>query len=180
MSSKQLFFFSDPKDLALVLEPIEFNENIKYCETGLLDSSLVREYLSLFEIPNIGYVTVGDWNHCKSYLAYGKNDIIQVRDVPQRTGEIKYAVDQKLNPRSVVVKPGGILTDGVLIAGSIGTISNEPFSVNLFKLFAKLIKKNFSKVGAFYVSPIAKKHLENGWRLVTNDKSPKEYDLKLE
>jgi hypothetical protein len=47
----------------------------------------------------------------------------------------------------------------------------------LYKLFSNKIKKKFKKIGTFYVGKIAEEKLKEGWRLVTNEKSPREYDL---
>ena len=41
------------------------------------------------------------------------------------------------------------------------------------------IKKEFKRIGAFYVGKEAEEKLKTGWRLVTNENSPKEYDLAL-
>lgn len=35
-------------------------------------------------------------------------------------------------------------------------------------------------MGSFYVGRSVEEKLKGGWRLVTNDKSPKEYDLVAE
>ncbi|MCU7549876.1 hypothetical protein OCK74_12160 [Chitinophagaceae bacterium LB-8] len=86
---------------------------------------------------------------------------------------MKFAVDQMQNPQSIVIEKGGIFKEGILIAGSIGTISENEHSIIFFKLLSTLIKKEFIKVGTFYVGKYAKQKLDHGWRLVTNEKSPK-------
>ena len=40
-----------------------------------------------------------------------------------------------------------------------------------------VIKKEFKKIGTFYLGNKAEEKLDLGWRLVTNEKLPKEYDL---
>jgi hypothetical protein len=51
--------------------------------------------------------------------------------------------------------------------------------LELFKLLSTKIKKEFKKIGTFYVGKAAEEKLKLGWRLVTNEKSPREYDLEL-
>jgi hypothetical protein len=179
MATKQTFFFAELEDIKQVLEPIETSENIQYCEAGVFDSFDVPIYSSFIQIPNLGFVGYGDWVLNKFYAVYPKADIINKREIHLYKGGIRYAIYQDNNPQSIILKPGGILTDGILVAGSVGTISGESSSVDLFNKYAKLIKKKFSRIGAFYVGPNAKIKLEKGWRLVTNEASPPEYDLKI-
>jgi len=134
-------------------------------------------YDSLFDFKGFGSVNNGDWNQSKNFLALPSGNDLIVRNVPQKAGGTRYAIDQQNNPKSVVIKPSGIFNDGVLVAGMIGTISQDDFSVKLFKDFSSKIKKAFTKIGRFYVGSNAKAKLENGWRLATNEQSPKEYDL---
>jgi len=162
-----------------ILTPIESIENIKYYEAGVFDFPDVPCYSTYSLIPNLGQVNSGDWNHCKFYAICPKSNPINKRLIPLKKGGVRYAIYQDNNPRSVILKAGGVFRDGILVAGSIGTISQDAFSMALFNSYAKLIKKNFSKIGTFYVGPNAKLKLQSGWRLVTNEKSPKEYDLKL-
>jgi len=67
----------------------------------------------------------------------------------------------------------------ILVAGSIGTISQDSFSITTFNLLSRELRSNFKKIGNFFVGDKALEKLELGWRLVTINKSPKEYDLKL-
>jgi hypothetical protein len=83
------------------------------------------------------------------------------------------------NNASIELTLGGIYKDGIMIAGRVATISDNVFSSDLFKSLSSIIKKNFKKVGAFYVGEEAIGKLKSGWRLVTNERSPMEYDLKI-
>jgi hypothetical protein len=178
MKSIQTFFFADYDDIKSIIESIESDNYVKYCQVGLFDINPTPELNSFFELTTIGYVKYGDWNLNSAFLIVDKNSDINIRSVEQIKGGIKYAVDQKNNPNSIVFKPSGIYKEGVFVAGSIGTISETDFSKKLFKTYSSLIKKNFMKVGSFYVGKNALNKLNNGWRFVTNEKSPSEYDLK--
>ena len=181
MKTKQLLFFALLEDIEQILKYAELQINLAYFETGLLDTKNVKSYNSIFNVPNIGYTFVGDWNRIDSYLITKQEYSVNVRTVPQRKGNSKYAVDQMHNPESIELKLGGILkgSNNVLVAGRIATISEGKVSKELYKLFTTSIKKDFKKIGAFYVGKIAEEKLKSGWRLVTNDRSPKEYDLTL-
>jgi len=65
-----------------------------------------------------------------------------------------------------------------LIDGQVGTISDDPHSLELFHLFRKEIRRLFTKVKEFYVGKEAGELLDKGWRLTANAKSPALYDLK--
>ena len=177
MKSQQTFFFADRHDIEPIITLIESVFDIKYFETGMFLTTDFNHYDSLLDFEGFGSVNNGDWNQCKSFLILPRESDLVVRNVPQRAGGIRYAIDQQNNPKSMVVKPSGIFKEGVLVAGMVGTISNDDFSVKLFKDFSSKIRKTFTKLGQFYVGPNAKVKLEKGWRLVTNEQSPREYDL---
>jgi len=179
MKSKQINFFSDLEDIKPIAEEIELKLNLSYHESGLLESRNVPKYNSLLNTPQLGYVMSGDWNRIKSYIVIESNSLLRIRDIPQYKGGTKYAVDQLENVNSIELKTGGIYSasENILVAGRVSTISNAPNSKELFKLFSSGIKKKFKKIGSFYVGASAEKKLDCGWRLVTSDKSPREYDL---
>jgi hypothetical protein len=181
MKSKQIVFFAILSDMEPILKKVESSLSVQYFKTGLLDSRDIPHYQSIFDAPDLGFTLSGDWNRTDSYLVLPKTISLNIRDVPQRAGGVKYAVDQSVNGKSVELKVGGIYKDKehILVAGLIGTISEDDFSVDTFKLFSSLIRKEFKKIGSFYVGKSAEEKLRSGWRLVTNDKSPKEYDLAV-
>jgi len=174
-------FFTVLEDVEKIIRDIEASVDIAYYNTGLLDSRNVPKYNSIFDAPNVGIVFSGDWNRIDDYLVMKKNISLIIREVPQRAGGVKFAVDQLFNPKSIALKLGGIYQEkgSVIVAGRVGTVSEDRDSNELYKLFATKIKKEFRRIGAFYVGKEAEGKLKVGWRLVTDDQSPKEYDLKL-
>ncbi|RZJ84559.1 MAG: hypothetical protein EOO20_21095 [Chryseobacterium sp.] len=178
MATKQIHFFAEEDDLRDILKSVEIRNKLEYADAGIFDSADIVSYNSYKIIPKLGAVDSGDWNHNRFYLIYNEGDKIDKRVVPLRSGGVRYAVYQDTNPKTIVFKPGGVYKEGVLVAGSIGTISTHPTSIHLFSEYSKQIKKAFVRVGSFYVGKSAKEKMDSGWRLVTNDKSPKEYDLK--
>ncbi len=181
MKSKQTMFFVVLEDVEQILRDIETTIGIRYYKAGLLDTASVPTYNSIFDTPNLGFALSGDWNRIDNYIILKEGTPLNSREVPQRTGDKKFAVDQMNNPKSIELKLGGIYQEkeNVIVAGRVATISEDSNSNELYKLFSTKIKKTFKKIGAFYVGQIAEEKLKEGWRLVTNEKSPKEYDLAL-
>src|SRR6185437_7792842 len=145
---------------------------------GLFENSNIPHYDSIFEASSLGFVSKGDWNQIDNFLILPKNTAIKFETAPQKKGGIKYSVSQFGNEDSVVIKFGGVYKEGILVAGRAGTISHGDFSLKLFKEPSSKIRKDFIKVGSFYVGKNALQKLKSGWRLVTMEGSPKEYDLK--
>lgn len=181
MRSRQTMFFTVLDDIDRMLRDIEASINIRYYRTGLFDNKSIPVYNSIFDTPNVGITFSGDWNRIDNYLIMKKATPISIREVLQRTGETRFAIDQLNNPKSIEVKLGGIFQEkeNVLVAGRVGTTSANEDSNELYKLFTTKLKKEFRKVGTFYIGKETEEKLKAGWRLVTNEKLPKEYDLTL-
>lgn len=144
MATKQIFFFSDLTDIKNLLEIVELSENIQYCEAGTFDFFDTPIYSTFAQLPNLGSVEHGDWVLNRFYAIIPDSDNIRKREIYLNKGGIRYAIYQDNNPKSVIFKPSGIFKDNILVAGSIGTISTDPFSLNLFNKFSKTIKKKNS------------------------------------
>lgn len=179
MEKKIINFFATKSDIKQVLQFVEAEQKIKYIECGLFFENIEKAYHSWNALPNLGTALKGDINFEPFYLIVETGTDITIRQVLQKNGDIKYAIDQGKNPQSIVFRPGGFHQEsGILIAGQVGTISDHTFSNNLFNLFSKKIKKLFEKIQSFYVGIEASQLLENGVRLTSNIKSPILYDLK--
>ncbi len=176
---KQLLFFLTPLDLSIVIESIEDSAEIVYYKMGLFPLPTTSAISSLVRNSELGYLTKGDWNHSPSYLITTPDAEIVTREIILKKGGYSYAVDQEENPDTVIFKPSGVFTEGILIAGALGTLSNTAYSLKSFKAFSKIIKQYTSKIGLFYVGADAREKLKLNWRLIVNSSSPKEYDLTL-
>jgi hypothetical protein len=179
MKSKQTMFFLLLEDITHILQDIEAVVDIRYSKTGLFDSNSIPEYNSIFDTPNPGVTYSGDWNRIDSYLILKKKTPLNIREVPQNKGGIKFAVDQMINLKSIEIKLGGVYQtkQNIIVAGRIATISEESDSNELYKLFSTRIKNEFKRIGTFYLGKKAEEKMKAGWRLVTDEGSPKEYDL---
>lgn len=172
-------FFALLEDIQNIIESLEIDYSLSYYKTGLFETTLIPTYNSLIDVPFVGYTKYGDWNYTDTFLALPKKVNLIIREIPQKKGGTKYAIDQMANLESIAINLGGIYSEkeNVLTAGKVGTISDTIFSINVYESIAKKIRKSFKKVGSFYVGKAAEEKLQEGWRLVTNEKLSKGYDL---
>ena len=178
MAKNQLSFFATKADLESLLRTVESKQQLQFVATGLFDSPDIEPMQSLLATPNLGHLSVADHNQGPCYLVASREVFIKVRAVPQRRGGVKYAVDQQENPKTIALRPSGSFGETCLIDGQVGTISDDPISLELFRLFTKEIRYQFTKINEFYVGKEAGELLDKGWRLTANAKSPALYDLK--
>ena len=102
---------------------------------------------------------------------------VHVRDVPQKAGGTRYAVDQPMNKDAIMLCLAGRRDERVIISGVAGTTSETPKALEIFDIFRNHIRQEFTKLKTFYVGPEAMKLKDEGFRLTTSIKSPREYDL---
>jgi len=178
MSKNQLSFFATKADLESLLRKVETEQRLQYVLTGLFDSPITVPMLSLLNAPTVGFVGAGDPNQSPTYLVADRGMLISARPVPQRSGGVKYAVDQGVNPQTIALQPGGLFGETCLIAGQVGTVSGDAHSADLFRSFSKEIRRQFTMVKSFYIGKEAVELLDKGFRLTANAKSPALYDLK--
>lgn len=178
MVRNQVSFFATKADLETLLRAIESKRQVQYVVTGLFDSPRIEPIPSLLTVPDLGYLTTGDQNQATGYLVAARETSIKFEPVPQRRGGVKYAVDQLANPTTVAFRPGGAFGEKCLIAGDVGTATDDLSSLQLFRLFCDELSRQFTKIQSDYVGRDAGKLLDRGWRLTANAKSPPIYDLK--
>ena len=178
MAKNQLSFFATKTDLELLLQKIEAKQPLSFIAAGLFDSPAIEPKQSLQNIPGLGVAVNGDPNHNPRFLISDGSLPFEIRKVQQHRGEIKYAVDQQANPKTIVFQSGGTFGEKCLVAGQVGTASDDASSLKLFQLFSKEIRQQFTKIKSYYVGKEAAGFLDKGWRLTSNAKSPALYDLK--
>jgi hypothetical protein len=181
MSSNQIHLFATRADLEPIIRIIEGKRALKYFRCGLWASPDVCRWHSLLEVKSLGIATAVNHTLCERFLVMGADAELQVRHVPQKSGGIKFAVDQLENPASIVCQFGGVYGDGFLICGHIGTASSHRDSVGLYREFSRLIIKEFQKHGHYFVGAEALELQHRGVRLITmHITEDTEYDLKVE
>ncbi len=178
MPTNQMGFFATRTDLEELLRAIEAKRKLRYVEVGLFDEAILVQRESFSEIPDLGVANRGDANQEPAFLVADRRSMVQVRAVQQRSGGTKFAIDQVSNPHTIAFRPGGTFADAAVIAGQVGTVSDDAESLGLFKLFAAEIRRRFTKIGSYYVGKDAGALLGAGYRLTASVRAPPLYDLR--
>jgi hypothetical protein len=180
MSSKQIHLFATRHDLERGIRSIETRQPLKYALCGMFQSPDPRIWCSVLDVENLGKAPNGNQSLCERYLVMQADAELQIRNVAQSSGGTRYAVDQLHNPASIVFQPGGAFGDGYLICGHIGTASNHPDAVRLFREFSRSVTREFRKHRDYFVGPEAINLRAKGVRLITmHVEEAKEYDLDV-
>lgn len=180
MASRQIHLFATRKDLEPGIRRIERRRALKYALCGMPNAPDVRTWRSLLDLETLGKAAAGNQSHCERILVLEANAELRIRRVAQASGGTRYAVDQLENPISIVFQLGGIFQGGFLICGHIGTASNNPDAVQLFREFSTSLTDGFQKHGDYFVGKEAVEFQRSGVRLITmHIAESREYDLKV-
>jgi hypothetical protein len=178
MTKKQLSFYATKSDLLNALGTAASKVQFCYACASPLKGDAPVLYEAGEAIPDFSTALYGDLNKENFCLLISADVDPKTRIVEQRNGDIKYFFDQLSHPESVVLKPGGVMKDSeCIIAGQIGSISQDQWSDALYKAVSASLRKQFTKIKSFYVGQEALEKFDHGFRLTSNIKSPKEYDL---
>lgn len=176
MAKNQISFFATRADLLELLSDVVSLAPFQFSHLDIDGEPAVTD--SAADLDDLGVMTVGDQNQGQTYLLIDPSDVLTTRSVEKRNGEVKVFYDQKSHPKSVILRSGGLLVgSNCMIAGQIGTASEDLWSIALSKTFFSSIKKRFTKIQSFYIGYEAATMLDDGFRLTTNIKAPTEYDV---
>jgi hypothetical protein len=159
-------FFATQSDLSKIVKTIAALRPLQFIIAGLFTSPEIQSFHCLTKPKPT-----------ENYLIADRNLKINIRQVPQKAGSHKYAIDQMLNPKTIVIRTGGIIKEKCLMAGKIGTISEDRTSIELYTLFSSKIIGGFEKIKSYYVGEDALRYLDRGFRLMATPKSPRQFDL---
>jgi hypothetical protein len=178
MTSSRIGFFATGHDLADVLSTFETNRRCHYTLCGLFVEHEPKTGKSYKEIPDLSIAIHPTAAANPTYLVSLNGERIAIRDVRQKAGGVRFAIDQLVNENTFVVRPGGRYDGNVLLAGEISTSSESQQSRARFKILANLVRQRFSKVNAFYLGSEALSAWKAGARLTIAVQSPPEFDLR--
>jgi hypothetical protein len=174
MTGKQQGFFATQSDLELLLRLAEEGQSLIYVEAGLFVDPERPSFSTGLAIPNLGSSQSGDSVQDPSFIVLTKGSPLTIREVAQRAGGIRYAIDLLKNPTCMEFHPGGVHGDS-LIAGRIATLSEGSF--DLYKRFLGALRRLFRSVNGWRLGPEAASWFNTGRRLTTGIATPSEYDL---
>ncbi|MDC6384617.1 hypothetical protein D2V93_02250 [Flagellimonas taeanensis] len=174
---KEIFLLETKEGLMKLLDFIESSFEIKYIRAGLLDEH-PKTKNSLTDKLELGIVDHKDWNFNEKYLILKQNDELHVREVPQKKGGIKYAIDQMKNADSLIISLGGYnKTENAIIASKITTKNNTSFTNLFFKKLNEFLKANNKKVESFYIGADALIMAKEGTRLTEDARLEETHDI---
>lgn len=179
---KTIRFFALKEDLLSILDAVEMDFEIVYSPFGnfLESDPFDNEFAHARLIPNLGKAMGSQASTCEAFLLSAKGSSINREKFLSESGERRVAVDQRMNPHSVVLRPCGLWDANTVISGTIGTVTDSDEANRIIRLFEKTIKKSFKKIKAFYVGPEAYQMLLKGQRLACAAvESPPEFDLQI-
>ena len=174
----QRLFFATADDLLPIFEAVERKHRLMYTLCGLFASNQVASASSGASIPTLRSPAPHESAiACPQYLVTAAGCQVAIREVRQDRGGVRYAIDQLTNSDSIVFQPGGLYPPNILLNGRAGSVSDSPFSTQVYRAFTSAIGKAFQRVNAFYVGPQAYELWRQGHRLTQAVQSPPEYDL---
>lgn len=176
MRGKRVTFFATEQDFQYLIRAFEASAQCQYFEAGGFDIPDIPTYTSLRDVPTLGQVQYHSTTLALRLLLLPLEVALTVRPVPQNAGGVRYLVDQLANPYGFLLTLGGTFQPGVLVASEASTLATDSASLALFTSWAKAVRKQ-RRMGYAYVGPEASFLLASGWRLVTDARSPVEYDL---
>jgi hypothetical protein len=179
MNRNQILFYATAQDLSGVPSSLEAQKDLQYTLAGLFDSKELQTYLSCRDIPDLGRAFHRSAVANRRYLVSLKGAVLHIRDVPQNSGRVLFAVDLGLNEDGIAFSPGGRYRNDVLLYGMVGTVSPpSEASKNLYTFVAKGFREDFKKVREYFLGPEALDLMASGVRLTMDASSPPEFDLK--
>jgi hypothetical protein len=170
-------FFATRNDQLALLREITAGRSLGFHLAGVFEvpPETIKGHES---IPSLGIAKKGDRAHEDRFLVLPIAEPVQTREVRLSAGGTHVAIDQLVNPTSVMFCAGGEWDGGrTIIAGDVGTVSTDAASKSLWSAFAKPIKKRWARVRAYYVGPEALVILRGGGRLTPSVQMPALYDL---
>ena len=173
---KPIPFYATQNDLFDLLGSLSAPGNLAVTESGLFEHPEVRTS-ALEQAEHLGISESGNHVTDKTYLIHKVAETIDVREIPQRRGGVRYSVDQQMNPHTVGLRAGGTFGENVVISGQLGLGTGDPRSDELAKLLLREMKKRFTKIKSYYVGAEALSLFDSGARLTINFAAPPEYDL---
>lgn len=176
----QRLFYATADDLLPVFERVELKHRLVYTLCGLFTSSEFQSYASGTALPSLREPAAHPNAIAGAqYLVTPADQSVGIREVSQKAGGIRYAIDQLVNPDSITIQPGGIFLPEVLLHGRVATVSSTSFATQVQRAFSSAIAKFFQHIRAFYVGPQAHELWRSGYRLTQSAQSPREYDLAV-
>jgi len=172
-------FFATRHDQLPRLQALESEVALQFVRTGMFKRPEPVVFNSVSEIPDLGLAPEGDYTHTPKYLVVAAGTRIRIKEEPQESGGVLYAVDLRKNLTAFVFRPAGQFDEKTLIPGLVGTATGSKTSLALCKRFWRALGGDYVKVQRYYVGPEAYEFLKQGGRLTPAVQCPPYMDTRL-
>lgn len=178
MGHYQFMFFATARDIAPVLSLLEAQKKLQYTPMRHVVTDRAQIYLSYGDIPDFGRTDHPTAVMNPDYLVALQGTVVQVRSIPQRTGGINFAIDQRLNKDTVTLRPGGMYGHDALLYGSIGTVSESDASLDLYDFMVEPFLARFANMHGLFLGLEAFDLWKSGVRMTASATPPVDFNLK--
>src|SRR5579862_7570802 len=110
----QRLYYATANDLIPLFESVERTHGLRYTLKGLFQSKDIPFFARGADIPTLRLAAPhANAIGCPQYLVVLATTQINIRPIQQTNGGTRYAVDQLLNPDSIVIAHGGFFRPDV-------------------------------------------------------------------
>jgi hypothetical protein len=174
----QIRFFALREDMLEVCSRVESSVGVHFIVSTIQESAEFSMWASGAELSELGVADEDSGAGCRKYLVVKAGREVHARTIDLMDGGTRFAMDQLVNPDSIVVVPAGARSIDTILSGSVGTASTSSESRDLFRRFQHAIKRCFRRHNAYWIGPKAWEWFEQGKRLTIAVQSPPESDLR--
>jgi hypothetical protein len=174
-------FYATGADLLDLLRAFEEGTPVRYALAGAFnDERAALAYESAATIPKLGIATRPSRLLDRHFLVLPRDIPLRSEPKEQQAGGTLFYVDGARNPEAIGLSPGGLFHNTCLTEGCVGMNNFNLAARRLFKTFARLLRKRFTRVGDTYVGPEALAMLKKGLRLAYDADADQGRDLQLQ
>jgi hypothetical protein len=171
-------FYASAADLLDLLRTVEESTPVTYALAGAFKETPTPVYESAEAIPELGKARRESTLQERHFLVVRRETALRVEPIAQQAGGTLFYVDGSRNPEAILLVPGGLFHRTCLIGGVVGMNNLNPAARRLFQVFARLVRKRFTRVEDAYVGPEAFALLKKGFRLTTDADLARGQDLQ--
>jgi hypothetical protein len=176
----QELFFARQDDLIANALTLEQSHALNFVRAEVLAENSIQVKSSLASFLDVCVCSNPHPAVGPTFLIFELGVTIRTRDLGNYQSKPRYAIDQLINPDTVVLTSGGIYKQtNIVLRGTLGANADSAPSKSLFKILSKSLFRGFTKKKNYWIGPGALSIHQGGGRLATiSAESLPEYDLK--
>jgi hypothetical protein len=175
----RIHLFAVREDWLPLFEYVEKRNPVVYTDTGFeqMNNPSPPRFLDGKSLPNLGVASSDQSIGCDSYMVSPYPNVPTPKQSFTSDGTARYDLYTGNHLDTIRLIHAGRWQD-MIIAGLIDTMGTQGKAQTLINAFHSAIKKNFTRVNAYWVGPQAHAEWLQGRRLTGAEQSPPEYDLR--